>query len=89
MKSVRSMFVGGTVALPFSSVTLLSVLSALSVKITVISLTGLSSLSVIVAVMRLSMSINVPSGSITFICPSPIVIKAFSIGFVSSVIKTL
>ena len=83
------MFVGGTVALPFSSVTLLSVLLDLSVKITVISLTGLSSLSVIVAVMRLLMSIRLPSGSITFICPSPIVTKAFSIGLISSVITTL
>ena len=63
--------------------------AAVSEITTVISLTGLSSLSVIVAVMRLSMSIITPSGSITFICPSPIVTKAFSIDFVSSVIKTL
>ena len=89
LKSVTSVSEGGTVACPCSSVTLLSVLSAESVNITVISFTGFLSLSVIVAVILFSMSIKTSAGSTTLICPSPIATKASSMGFVSSSIKTL
>ena len=89
LKSVTSVSEGGTVACPYSFVTLLSVLSATSVNITVISFTGFLSLSVIVAVILFSMSIKTSAGSTTLICPSPIAIKASSMGFVSSSIKTL
>ena len=87
--SVSSMFVGGTVAFPFSSVRFVSVLSVLSVNVTDISLTPTPSASVTVAVILLLMSITEVSGRITLIFPSTISIYAFAIGCVSSAITIL
>ena len=83
------MFVGGTVAFPFSSVKSVSDFSVLSTTVTDISLTGAFSPSVIVTVIRFSIAMTDVSGNFTFSFPSAIVIKAFSTGFVSSVTRTL